>query len=208
MQVGCSLLNYITHVSTGLPVIRIEHGFCWLCSALGSSWFVPHSRESRNIFLINKRKPAMGGSGLARAGFCCCCFVFMSIFLIRYFLYIHFICYPKSSLYPSSSLLPYPPTPASWPWHSPVLGHTKFARPRGLSSQWWPIRPSSATCAARDTSSEGTWRDLVIAVSHEAMPGSGKYRSGCSQSSLRWNTEPPMVELQKAPKELKGSATL
>jgi hypothetical protein len=54
---------------------------------------------------------------------------------IRYFLYIHFKCYPKSSLYPSSALLPYPSTPASWPWHSPVLGHIKFARPRVLSSQ-------------------------------------------------------------------------
>jgi hypothetical protein len=27
-------------------------------------------------------------------------------------------------------LLPNPPTPASWPWHSPVLGHIIFARPR------------------------------------------------------------------------------
>jgi hypothetical protein len=27
----------------------------------------------------------------------------------------------------------------------PVLGHIKFARPRGLSSQSWPTRPSSAT---------------------------------------------------------------
>jgi hypothetical protein len=58
------------------------------------------------------------------------------LFIIRYFLYIHLKCYPKSSLYPPSTLLPYPPTPASWPWHFPVLGHIKFARPRGLSSQW------------------------------------------------------------------------
>jgi hypothetical protein len=36
----------------------------------------------------------------------------------------------------------------------------------------------------------------------------GKYRSGCSQSSIRWNTGPPMEELEKVPKELKGSATL
>ena len=35
----------------------------------------------------------------------------------------------------SPTLLPYPPTPASWSWHSPVLGHIKFAIPRGLSSQ-------------------------------------------------------------------------
>jgi hypothetical protein len=29
-----------------------------------------------------------------------------------------------------SPLLPYPPTPTSWTWHSPVLRHIKFARPR------------------------------------------------------------------------------
>jgi hypothetical protein len=29
--------------------------------------------------------------------------------------------------------LPYPPTPTSWPWYSPVLRHIKFARPMGLS---------------------------------------------------------------------------
>ena len=27
-------------------------------------------------------------------------------------------------------MLPNPPTPASWPWHSPVLGHMIFARER------------------------------------------------------------------------------
>jgi hypothetical protein len=67
------------------------------------------------------------------------CFVlhFLSFlfYFIRYFLYLHFKCYPKSSLYPPLALLPYPPTPTSWPWRSPVLGHIKFARPRGLSSQ-------------------------------------------------------------------------
>ena len=31
---------------------------------------------------------------------------------------------------PPPALLPNPPTPASWPWHSPVLGHIIFARPR------------------------------------------------------------------------------
>jgi hypothetical protein len=50
-------------------------------------------------------------------------------------------------------MLPYPPTPNAWPWHSPVLGHIKFAIPRGLSSQWWLTRPSSATYATRDMSS-------------------------------------------------------
>jgi hypothetical protein len=77
-------------------------------------------------------------------------------FLIRYFLYFHFKCYPESPLYPPPTLLLYQPTPTSWPWHSPVLGHIKFVRPRGLSSQIWPTRPSSATYAARDMSSGST----------------------------------------------------
>jgi hypothetical protein len=47
-----------------------------------------------------------------------------------------------------------------------------------------------------------------IAVPCEAMPVPGKYRSGCSQSSIGWNTGSPMEELEKVPKELKGSATL
>jgi hypothetical protein len=62
--------------------------------------------------------------------------MFSGFFFIRYFLYLHFKCYPESPLYPPPALLPYPPNPTSWPWRSPVLGHIKFARPRGLSSQW------------------------------------------------------------------------
>jgi hypothetical protein len=38
------------------------------------------------------------------------------------------------------------------------------------------------------------------------MPVLGKYRSGCSQSSIGCNKGPPMEELKKVPKELKGSA--
>ena len=55
--------------------------------------------------------------------------------LIRYFLHLYFKCYPESPLYTTPSLLPYLATPSSWPWHTPVLGHIKFARPRGFSSQ-------------------------------------------------------------------------
>jgi hypothetical protein len=80
-------------------------------------------------------------------------FFFFFQFFIRNFLHLHFKCYPESSLYPPPTLLPYPPTPTSWPWCSPVLEHIKFAIPRGLSSQWWLTRPSFATYAARDTSS-------------------------------------------------------
>jgi hypothetical protein len=58
--------------------------------------------------------------------------LFCTFLLDIFFIYIsNFKCYPKSSLYPSPTLLPYPPTPTSWPWHSSVMGHIKFARPRG-----------------------------------------------------------------------------
>jgi hypothetical protein len=50
--------------------------------------------------------------------------------------------------------------------------------------------------------------DPDIAVSCEARPVSGKYRSGCSQSSIGWNTGHPMEELEKVPKEQKVSVTL
>ena len=42
----------------------------------------------------------------------------------------------------------------------------------------------------------------------ETMPEPNKHRSGCSQSAIGWITGPPMEELEKVPKELKGSATL
>jgi hypothetical protein len=40
------------------------------------------------------------------------------------------------------------------------------------------------------------------------MPVPGKYRSGCSQSSIGWNTGTLKKELEKVSKELKVSATL
>jgi hypothetical protein len=51
-------------------------------------------------------------------------------------------------------------------------------------------------------------QDPDIAVSCEALTVPGKFRSGCLQSSIGWNPGSPMEELEKAPKELKGSATL
>jgi hypothetical protein len=42
----------------------------------------------------------------------------------------------------------------------------------------------------------------------QAMLGPGKHRSGCSQSAIGWYIGPPMEELEKVTKELKGSATL
>jgi hypothetical protein len=51
------------------------------------------------------------------------------------------------------------------------------------------------------------WKDADIALSCEAMPVSGKHRSGFSQTAIKWNTGFPMEELEQVPKELEGSAT-
>ena len=51
-------------------------------------------------------------------------------------------------------------------------------------------------------------KDPDIAISCEIMPGPSKHRSGCSQSAIGYITGPPMEELEKVPKELKGSSIL
>jgi hypothetical protein len=43
---------------------------------------------------------------------------------------------------------------------------------------------------------------------NQLSAGPSKHISGCSQSAIGWITGPPMEELEKIPKELKGSATL
>jgi hypothetical protein len=48
-------------------------------------------------------------------------------------------------------------------------------------------------------------QDPDIAISCEGMPVPGKYRRGYSQSSIGWNKGPLMKELEKVPRELKGS---
>ena len=63
--------------------------------------------------------------------------------------------------------------------------------------------PLAGACSARFCC-----QDPDIAVFCEAMPVPGKYRSGCLLSSIGWNTAPQMEELDKVPKELKGSASL
>jgi hypothetical protein len=47
-----------------------------------------------------------------------------------------------------------------------------------------------------------------ISLFKRTRPGPSKHISGCSQSAIGWITGPPMEELEKVPKELKGSATL
>ena len=61
------------------------------------------------------------------------CFCFLKIFPLYTFQISNAI--PKVPYTLPPILLPYTPTPVPWPWHSPVLGHKKFARPRSLTSQ-------------------------------------------------------------------------
>jgi hypothetical protein len=88
-------------------------------------------------------------------------FCFSKIILLDIF-FIYFSNVIQKSPKPSPTILPNLPTPASWSWYSPVLGHIIFARPRNS--------PPNA--------------------------------------SIGWNTGPPMKDIDKVPKELKGSATL
>ena len=88
--------------------------------------------------------------------------IFLNFFIRHFLIYIS-NAIAKVPFYLPSDLLPYPPTPTSWPGSNSVLGHITFARPRGLSSQWWLTRQSSATYAARDMSSGGTgWFILLF----------------------------------------------
>jgi hypothetical protein len=89
-----------------------------------------------------------------------CAWRWVSLFSLRYFLYLHFKCYPESSLYPPPALLPYPLTPTSWFWRFLVMGNVKFARPRGLSSQWWLTRPSYSYMQLE------TWAQEVLVSSY------------------------------------------
>jgi hypothetical protein len=52
----------------------------------------------------------------------------------------------------------------------------------------------------RGTLSKNSNKETLKIKACEVMPVPGKYRSGCSQSSIRWNTGPPMEELEKVPK--------
>jgi hypothetical protein len=87
------------------------------------------------------------------------CFFFINFLFIIFFIYIS-----SAILKVPYTLLPYPPSPTSWPWCSPVLRHIKFARPRGPSYHWWTTRPSSATYAARDMSSGGYWLVHIVVL--------------------------------------------
>jgi hypothetical protein len=82
------------------------------------------------------------------------------------------------------------------------MDHPETTPPRGPSHN----QPPNADTVAYASNILLKGHDIV--VSCEAMPVPGKYRSGCSRSSIGWNTGAPMEELEKVPKEQKESATL
>jgi hypothetical protein len=90
-------------------------------------------------------------------------FSFLSSFLSFILLQFYYIFSSFTLQMPSwKSPIPSPP-PAPQPTHFyslalafPCTGAYNLCKTKGLSSQWWPTRPSSATYAARDTSSGGT----------------------------------------------------
>ena len=79
---------------------------------------------------------------------------------------------------------------------------TKFrAETEGRTIQrlFHPIN-SHQTQTPLHTPAKFCWQDPGITVSCEAMPVPGKYRCGCSQSSIGWNTGTPMEELEEYPR--------
>ena len=81
------------------------------------------------------------------------------------------------------ALLPTPlPTHSHFcPWHSPVLGHVKFACPMGLSFHSWSTRPPFDTYAARDKSSKVLVSSYCCSIYRVAVPFSslGTFSSSC-----------------------------
>jgi hypothetical protein len=85
------------------------------------------------------------------------------------------------------------------------VAETKFgAKSKGWIIQRLGIHPiiSHQTQTLLHMTARFCRKNPDIAVLSEAMPVPGKYRSGCSQSSIGWNTGPPVAELEKVPKEL------
>jgi hypothetical protein len=88
---------------------------------------------------------------------------------------------------------------------------TELKGERFIQSEEYPgIHPiiSIQTLTPLHTLARFYRKDPDVAVSCGTMPGPSKHRSGCSQSANGWITGLPMEELEKVPKELKGSATL
>jgi hypothetical protein len=121
-----------------LSVIKMDTPACFLVHLLGI-WFST-LLPWKDIYLSLMLRLFLECSRRIYPGFTFCllvrslvlfCFVLI-FFIITNFPQLYLECYPKSPPYPPPPL-PYPPIPIFWPWHSPVLGHIKFACPMGLS---------------------------------------------------------------------------
>jgi hypothetical protein len=128
-----------------LPARNVFDGSC-------SSEFCKKERSSRNPdycqrchiiinVLFEKRRGLLrenvigkGYGGIVAQFFDAIFSFFLNIFYYYIFFSITFRMLSQKSPIPSPQL-PYPPIPIFWPWHSPVLGHIKFACPMGLSFQ-------------------------------------------------------------------------
>jgi hypothetical protein len=91
---------------------------------------------------------------------------------------------------------------------NPLPTHSHFLALAFLCTGAYKVCMSSGPLFPVAYTSKFCWKDPDIAVSSETMPGPSKHRSGCSQSAIEWITGLPVEELEKVPKELKGSATL
>ena len=80
----------------------------------------------------------------------------LSLFFLLDIFFITFQMLSWESPNPPSALLPNPPTPTSWPWHYPVLGHIIFARPRACPPSDGRLSHLVLHMQARDMSSGGT----------------------------------------------------
>jgi hypothetical protein len=99
--------------------------------------------------------------------FCCCLFVSKGDLFFKKHFYEIFSLFTFQMLSRKSPISP--PRPAPQPTHShlmalvsPCTGAYNLGKTKGLSSQWWLIRPSYATYAARDTSSGGYWLVHIV----------------------------------------------
>ena len=129
-----------------------------------------------------------------------------------------FLVFPQKIPYPHLPPIPPPTHSHPWSWHSPILGYramervteTKFrAETEGTTIQRLPhlgIHPinNHQTQTLWQMSTRAWWQEPDIAVSCEAMPMPGKYRSGCSQSSIGQSTRSPMKEPEKYPGSWRG----
>jgi hypothetical protein len=86
--------------------------------------------------------------------------------------------------------------------------HLRLMKFIGIKPHTLKNIPSIQTLTPLHTLARFYRKDPDVAVSCETMPGPSKHRSGCPQSANGWITGLPMEELEKVPKELKGSATL